>query len=304
MDTTYNKARDFIYRNARPLDLARWQYHFENGSKDNVLKALAAFQNDDGGFGHALEPDTWNACSSPSVSAQAVNILLEVDALAPPIHVVERLLKYFETCPFTASNGWPFRIATNNEYPHAPWWTYTDADANPASWNYNPTAIIVGFILRVAEPGMIVYDKAYGIMEQMIKKLHVANDMEVHEVGCYVSLYNLLKESQLFDRIDLIKEKLHCLVNQSIEKDTKNWSAYTMRPSMYIESNSSDFQSGNEDIIRCETEYLLRTQNADGSWDITWRWNSYEEEFPIAAMWWKGHWIVQNIRYLKSFSRC
>ena len=35
-----SKHRNWIYRNARPLDLSRWQYHFENGTKENVLNAL------------------------------------------------------------------------------------------------------------------------------------------------------------------------------------------------------------------------------------------------------------------------
>ncbi len=59
--TTYEKAEKFIYRNARPLELARWQYRFENGSAEHVLRALSAYQNADGGFGHALEAD----CFSP-----------------------------------------------------------------------------------------------------------------------------------------------------------------------------------------------------------------------------------------------
>lgn len=61
----YKKARNFIYKNARPIDIARWQYLFENGNRDNVLKALSSYQNKDGGFGHALEPDCWNPNSSP-----------------------------------------------------------------------------------------------------------------------------------------------------------------------------------------------------------------------------------------------
>lgn len=65
MNQALKKARTFIYRNARPLDLARWQYHFEGGSKEAVLTTLAAYQNEDGGFGHALEPDSWNPNSSP-----------------------------------------------------------------------------------------------------------------------------------------------------------------------------------------------------------------------------------------------
>lgn len=45
MMSMLEKTRDFIYRNARPLDLIRWQFHFENGSADAVMKILAAYQN-------------------------------------------------------------------------------------------------------------------------------------------------------------------------------------------------------------------------------------------------------------------
>ena len=34
---TFEKARNFIYRNARPVDLALFKYYFENGSRDDVL---------------------------------------------------------------------------------------------------------------------------------------------------------------------------------------------------------------------------------------------------------------------------
>ena len=60
INITFKKAREFMYRNARPLDLARFQYHFENGSKEAVINALSYYQNEDGGFGHAVEADCWN----------------------------------------------------------------------------------------------------------------------------------------------------------------------------------------------------------------------------------------------------
>ena len=28
-DNAYHRARRFVYKNARPLELAKWQYHFE-----------------------------------------------------------------------------------------------------------------------------------------------------------------------------------------------------------------------------------------------------------------------------------
>lgn len=51
---TFEKARKFIYRNARPLDLALFKFYFENGSAKDVMTALSAHQNPDGGFGWGL----------------------------------------------------------------------------------------------------------------------------------------------------------------------------------------------------------------------------------------------------------
>lgn len=48
------KAKKFIYRNARLLDLARWKYHFENGFANDVLNCLSMYQNDDGGFAYVF----------------------------------------------------------------------------------------------------------------------------------------------------------------------------------------------------------------------------------------------------------
>ena len=50
----------------------------ENGNKENVLKILASYQNEDGGFGHGLEPDCWNPNSSPVQTWVATEIIKEV----------------------------------------------------------------------------------------------------------------------------------------------------------------------------------------------------------------------------------
>lgn len=56
---TFRKTSDWVKRNARPLEVARWEYLFENGSKERVIYYLSAYQNDDGGFGNGIEPDFW-----------------------------------------------------------------------------------------------------------------------------------------------------------------------------------------------------------------------------------------------------
>ena len=61
----YQEIRTWIHRNARQLELSVWNYFFENGSREAVIDALSYYQNEDGGFGHAVEPDGWNPESSP-----------------------------------------------------------------------------------------------------------------------------------------------------------------------------------------------------------------------------------------------
>ncbi len=56
----FEKAKNYLYTYGRPLDQRRFEYHFEGGSQAAVLEALTAFQNGDGGFGKALEPEFTN----------------------------------------------------------------------------------------------------------------------------------------------------------------------------------------------------------------------------------------------------
>ena len=58
----FQKAKNFIMEHGRALDQRRFEYHFENGSADAVLAALAPYQNDDGGFAHSLGARHQNTC--------------------------------------------------------------------------------------------------------------------------------------------------------------------------------------------------------------------------------------------------
>lgn len=75
----FDKAKDFIWRNARLLDRRRFSYVFEGGSGEAVLTALRAYQNEDGGFGHALEPDIRCPDSQPVPLEMALQIMDETN---------------------------------------------------------------------------------------------------------------------------------------------------------------------------------------------------------------------------------
>ena len=74
---------------------------FENGSKEEVLKALSVYQNEDGGFGSALEPDCWNPNSAPVQTWVATEIIreIELDDQEDQEHpVIQGILKYLSSC--------------------------------------------------------------------------------------------------------------------------------------------------------------------------------------------------------------
>ena len=74
---SFSRAREFLLQRARPLERALFRFHFENAPAAEVRRALAAFQNEDGGFGRALEPDFRLPASSAIATSLAFRHLRE-----------------------------------------------------------------------------------------------------------------------------------------------------------------------------------------------------------------------------------
>lgn len=138
----FSKARLFIYRNARALDLARWRFHFESADKSEVLTALSAYQNKDGGFGWGLEADAWNPNSSPMQTCTATEILDETAFSDTQHPIIQGILAYLESGSSFDGSFWYKAIPSTNDHPHAPWWACTDNSTG--NGDYNPTAALAG----------------------------------------------------------------------------------------------------------------------------------------------------------------
>lgn len=305
MSTAYQKARKFIYRNARPIDLARWQYHFENGSKENVLTALLYYQNEDGGFGHALEADAWNPISSPIQTWAATEILREICFTDSSHPIILGILGYLESGKDFKGRLWFNKIKSNNEYPHAPWW-HTEIDSTCGN-DYNPTACLAGFIIRFAVKGSGIYKTGCRIAKEAFERLisdESHNDM--HTIACYIRLMQYLDESGENDVIDLraYKAKLREQVRSNITTDIAAWeTSYVCKPSQFFTARDSIFYKDNKSIAEYECEFIIKTQLDDGSWSIPWSWCDYPEQWAVSKNWWKSNGIISNILYLRGFGR-
>lgn len=299
----FELARCFVYRCARPIDLARWQYHFEGGSQEAVLRALSAFQNEDGGFGHALEADSFNPHSCPIQTWAATEILREV-GLTDPLHPLPQgILRYLDSgADFDeAHRQWLNAVPSNNDYPCAVWWKYGDKGS---SFQYNPTAALAGFVIRYADPESALYRKACGIAREAVDWLLQQEPFaEQHVAACFIRLYESCAEAdaQLFDRPALL-QRLSDMIRLCLDHADEKWGKeYAAMPSDLIPSKNSPFYDGNAAIIAAQCDYIKRSQLSDGSFIVPWQWWTADKGFDLAENWWKGDIAVKNMRFLKEF---
>src|SRR5689334_15566734 len=113
-------AETFIWETARLLDRHRYAMLFEDGPAEPVITALGGYQNPDGGFGHALEPDVRCPSSQPSPTLSALEILGETGKLGGKMGDGARAW----VAGIAAHEGSvPSALPDFERYPHAPWYT-------------------------------------------------------------------------------------------------------------------------------------------------------------------------------------
>ena len=307
MKEVWEKARLFLYRHARPLELARYQYHFEGGTREAVLNALAAYQNPDGGFGHALEPDSWNPHSTPIQTWAATEILREIELRDAGHPIVQGMIRYLLSGADFDGHCWANAVNTNNNYPCAPWWRVNVVSTCHAT--YNPGASLAGFLLRYGEKGGTAYALGLRVArEAYAAKLARGTLDDMHESACYLQLLEDARTAGIQSAPDFDLEKLaedlrgqvrHCIV-----KDRADWeNAYICRPSQFMKDRESEFYQENAEMAEYECEFLERTQLPDGSWPIPWNWDAHPEEWAVSKMWWKGSEVVKNLLYLQGMGK-
>src|SRR5215469_13455066 len=135
VDQRVEQAQTFMWTHARLLERHLFAYLLANGSRDAVLAALRPYQNADGGFGNALEPDIRAPVSQPVPVEMALKILDLVDGFTAAAGMVTRACDYLLTIT-PPEGGVPSALPSIRAYPRAPWWECEDV---PAA-SLNPTA--------------------------------------------------------------------------------------------------------------------------------------------------------------------
>lgn len=299
------QARTAVYRLGRPLEAARWRVAFEGASALEVVDLLAAYQNTDGGFGHGIEPDFWNPASTPIQAWAAMEILREVGFGDPQHPVVRGLLGWLED-QLAAATGLPTAVPSNNDHPHAPWWTFDPHSAQGNHSEWNPQAALAGWAWAHAPAGSRLEALAAPVLVRAAEAFALqAADLDPHVTACFVTLASELRAAGRPAPIDLgaLEAQLAAAADRLIEPSPDRWfTEYCCRPSQLVHSPLEPWSASTLALARTEADRLPDHQLADGTWAVTWGWGAYPEAWPVAQTWWKGILALQNARFLQAFA--
>jgi hypothetical protein len=280
MTVDLNAARDFLHANARVLERRRFAHGFDGGPVEPVLHALRAHRNDDGGFGHAIEPDMRAPTSQPVGVQTAMEILREVGAHGDPM--IGPAADWLQTVT-REDGGIPFVLENAMAYPHAPWWRYSDA-SSVTQTAANAAAL---HNLDVRHPWL---DRADAFLFARIQELDASKLGEDIGLG-----YDLLFCVHFLDahpdaaRAEAAFEALGPI--PTAEPGSEHPSALDLSPVPGLRSRARF------DIER-DLDALERAQGDDGGWRVAWEdWNA------AASVEWRGVATVNALSLLRANGR-
>ena len=293
---------DWLSRNARPLELSQYQVLFHGAPVEPFLALLARYQNPDGGFGHALEPDNWNPASTPLTTSTALQQLRRVGFFDYAHPLYQGALAYLAGCEHRLDGLWTFTIPSNDAFPHAPWWTYDEQSNRKQSFGLS--CELAAFVLAASTPGQPVYEDALRIAREALSRLQggrCEGEMGVSGLAALLPQWERLGWAAQAETLP----KLKGLIDAAICRDPAQWEQYVPRPSVAIPSPDSPFYPGNEAIVETELDYLVDTLPKDDVWPLTWQWFGmpYPGEWAVAQNWWKGVTTIERLLFLRAFGR-
>lgn len=302
---TFCRSSSWIKRNARPLEAARWEFYFEATSRDKVIHYLSEFQNDDGGFGHGIEPDFWTPNSSPMATWLAGQILMEIGA-EPNEKIVKSMISYLANTNDKETGMWSSVLPENNLYPHAPWWHWREEVQ--LNWMFNPSAELSAFLVHWSQEHSETSQIGWISMQKAIDRLMDTNEMDRHEINNYqqlikiMNLYESTFNSMMNYSFNEVSDQIILLAEQCVERDVSEWSSgYKALPLDFIDSPENPLCGKLGVLVEDNLNLYVEQLSNEGIWDISWNWGSYPEEFAVSRNNWKGILAVKRYKILKSF---
>jgi len=282
----FEKAANFIWENGRLLERRLFEYFFRGGSKDGVLTAIKAYQNEDSGFGHALEPDLRTPESQPLYVEFGLRTLYEARIRDPELAL--------KVCDYVAraadlNEGIATITASSSRYPRA------------AHWN-NPTSEQASFDRLTGLVGLLNWqgiqhpwlDQAIGACLNHIRSTEYEDAHTILTAFCLLeSLPQTDEITTLFSKLtdELYQARFFCpeAPPQSYGLTPLDFAPF---PDSYCRKIFPDA------MIHDHLMALDAEQEEDGGWPIAW-----EPPGEMARLEWRAYRTLKSIITLEAYRK-
>jgi hypothetical protein len=284
MTVDIDAAEQFLAGHARVLERRRFAQMFRDGEPGPVRDAVAAYQNADGGFGHALEPDGRGPESQPAAALTALTILDEADAWDED--VVGRACDWLaSTAPQTG--GATFVVPGVERWPHGPWW-----QPQPG---LPPSLTTTG---QLAAP-LLARGVEHPWLDRAVAWLwERAEDPGTPDPYDMIGLTRFLDHAPDRERAQAAVDGLRPYILGALEQrpdgpqDEHHPLEYAPNPDSVARAAFS------ADEIEADLDRLAAGQREDGGWTFTWlAWS------PVAETEWRGVVTIEALRVLRANGR-
>ncbi len=276
-------ARNFLWCNGRLLERRLFSHLFEGAPAQPVLQVLRAYQNEDGGFGNALEPDKRASDSQPIDQKFA---LLVMEDSQPDDAMINSMLQFLESIT-TTEGGIPFVLPTARSAPRAPWWNTED---NPPA-SINPTAGITGLLhkFHVKHPWL---DRA---TEFCWKKIEQMEGLISEDTLTILKFLEYVPErDRALDHLEQLRQ--YAFDNHHIELNP-DAEGYVHMPLEIAPRPDSLCRAWFDDqAIQSHLEALKTRQKDDGGWPISWPTVS-----PACELEFRGIITLRELKILRAY---
>jgi hypothetical protein len=279
------KAKQYIKINARPLDQALFRFEFNEGSPEPVLNILKTYQNKEGGFGHALEPDFRVKNSSILATTVALQYVNELN-LKNSMEMVERGIKYLvrevQQFPddFPLKYFWYLVPNVRNQSLHAPWWSTENLKPPEIGEWPNPSVEVIGYLIRYSQfvPQSLL-DEVLKDLQNYLKLVPILTGYIYYKFLCFKRLMSYvskdLKET-ILAMLDRTFESPVYLTDLQFERIKIQW--------FVTEKTSYLYQKHAERITRLIDNEVKRL-GEDGGSHPTWKWGDPELWEQVEREW-------------------
>ncbi|MFG2333527.1 hypothetical protein ACGFMM_28415 [Streptomyces sp. NPDC048604] len=297
LGTPLARAEQFVWLTARVLEQRRFAYHFLRGGAEPVEAALNAYLNEDGGFGHALEPDLRGPVSQPLHTAHALRVLDSVGRCGGLR--VERMCRYL-TDVSTHDGALPAVHPSQRGYPAAPFVPVTD---RPPS-SLLATGPVVGLLHRNQVWHAWLF-RATDFCWAAVENLRSSHPYEVQAAVAFLDgVPDRSRAERAADRLGrLVREQRLAVL------DPERPEAYPVAPGYApgehhyphdyarVPDSLARRWFTDEELSR-SLDVLEAAQQDDGGWPLLWR-----EWAPGSALEWRPVVTIEALRTLRAHGR-